>query len=247
MEGVDHIDVVQIDGGGFIRDVDGMLERQVPDRESLELGVAGLHAAQVFVIELREADGHFAAARPRRSHDDERARGLDILVAAVALLRNDLLRVVRIPFDRIVAVGLYAKLLQALAERLGRRLRRVLREDDAADVQSGDAERVDQAQHVEVVGNAEVAAHLVFLDVVGADGDDDFRLLAQREQHIQLAVRPEARQHARGVVVVEQLAAEFEIELAAELLDAFANLPALHLDVSVVVKADPSHSQSLHF
>ena len=100
MEGVDHIDVVQIDGGGFIRDVDGMLERQVPDRESLELGVAGLHAAQVFVIELREADGHFAATRPRRSHDDERARGLDILVAAVALLRNDLLRVVRDVYKR---------------------------------------------------------------------------------------------------------------------------------------------------
>ena len=42
MERVDHVDVVQIGGGGLVGQVDGMLEGQIPDGEGLELGVAAL-------------------------------------------------------------------------------------------------------------------------------------------------------------------------------------------------------------
>ena len=56
--------------------------------------------------------------------------------------------------------------------------------------------------------------------MVGVDGDDDFHIVHQTFQHAELGVRLKAGQHARGVVVVEELASEFQIEFAAELRDA---------------------------
>ena len=47
-----------------------------------------------------------------------------------------------------------------------------------------------------------------------------------------------------GVVVVEQLAAELEVELAAELGDALADVLGLQLDVLVVVES-LAHAPSL--
>ena len=55
VEGVDHVDVVEVGGGGLVGEVDGVLEREVPDGEGLELCVSGLDAALVLVVELREA------------------------------------------------------------------------------------------------------------------------------------------------------------------------------------------------
>ena len=46
----------------------------------------------------------------------------------------------------------------------------------------------------------------------------------------------ESRQHAGRMVVVEQLAAEFQIQLAAELVDAVADVLGLHFHVFVVVE-----------
>ena len=65
MEGVDHIDVVEVGSGRLIGQVHRMLERQIPDGEGLELGVSSLHSALIFVVELGEAGGHLTAARPR--------------------------------------------------------------------------------------------------------------------------------------------------------------------------------------
>ena len=90
---------------------------------------------------------------------------------------------------------------------------------NAADIKSRETERVDKTQHVRFIGYAEVAAYFVVFDVAGADDHDDFRLLFQLEQHFQLAVRQKARQNTACVVIVEQLAAEFEIQLAAEFFD----------------------------
>ena len=56
------------------------------------------------------------------------------------------------------------------------------------------------------------------------------------QQHLQLGVRLKARQHAGGVVVVEQLAAEFQIQLAAEFRDTLLDLLRLQTEVFVIVK-----------
>ena len=134
-----------------------------------------------------------------------------------------------------------AERLEPALELFRRGLAAVVRDDDAADVQPAALECVDQAQGVVVVGDAEVAAALVALDIIRRDGDDDLRLVAHLHEHAHLAVGGEARQHARCVVVVKEFAAELQIQLAAELADALADLFRLHPEVFVIVKADRLH------
>ena len=241
VEGVDHVHVVQIDGRGLVGEVHGVAQRQVPDRERLELGVASAHAALVLVVELAQACGHLAAAGAGRGHDDETARRLDIVVAAEAVVADNARDVGRIVRDDVVPVYADAERLEPVLEFLRRRLTAVVRDDDAADIQSAALKGVDQAQRVVVIGDAEVAAALAALDVVGRDGDDDLRLVAHLHKHAHLAVGGKARQHARRVVVVKELAAELQIQLAAELTDALADLFRLHPEVFIVVKADRLH------
>ncbi len=48
-------------------------------------------------------------------------------------------------------------------------------------------------------------------------------------QHADLAVRLEAGQHPAGVEVVKELAAELQVQLAAELVDALLDVLGLEL------------------
>ena len=52
MEGINHVDIVKISRRCLICHIDRMLKRQVPDREGLELGVSGLNASLMLMIEL---------------------------------------------------------------------------------------------------------------------------------------------------------------------------------------------------
>ena len=49
MEWVDHVDIVEVGCGSFVCYVYRVLEREIPDREGLELGVAGFDAPFVLV------------------------------------------------------------------------------------------------------------------------------------------------------------------------------------------------------
>ena len=62
MEGVDHIDVVQIRGGRLVSQVHRVLQGKVPDGEGFKFGVAGLDPPFVLVVKLGKAGGHFSAA-----------------------------------------------------------------------------------------------------------------------------------------------------------------------------------------
>ena len=77
-------------------------------------------------------------------------------------------------------------------------------------------EGVDQPQHVHVVGDAQVPADLVLLDVPRADDDDDFRLVLHLQQHLHLAVGQKAGQNPGGVVVVEKLASKLHVKLGPQ-------------------------------
>ena len=85
-------------------------------------------------------------------------------------------------------------------------------------------EFVAQAQHVHVVGDAQVAAHLVLFDVNGGNDDDNLHLVAQMHEHLELAVRFETRQYAAGMVVIEQLAAELHVKFVPEVRNAFLDV-----------------------
>ena len=96
-------------------------------------------------------------------------------------------------------------------------------DDNAADEQSDAAESVDQPQCVEVVGDTEIAAPLVLFDVVCRYDDDNFGTVGKLTQHLYLAVRLKSRKNAGGVVIVEKLASEFEIQFPSERIDSFEN------------------------
>ncbi len=52
VEGIDHVDIVEICGGCLIGKIDRMLQRNIPDREGLELGIPCGDSPPVFLIEL---------------------------------------------------------------------------------------------------------------------------------------------------------------------------------------------------
>ena len=78
-----------------------------------------------------------------------------------------------------------------------------------------------------------------------ADRDDDLRLILQLEQHFHLPVRLKARQDARGVIVVKELAAELEIELAAEGVHALEDPLRLQTQILFKIKSDFCHNAVL--
>ena len=124
------------------------------------------------------------------------ARGDDVVVAPVSVVGDDVLDVVGVACDGVVQVAGDAELVEAPAIGVRGRLPRVLGEHDGADVEFARAEDVDESQHVLVVRDAEVAAHLGLLDVVGVDGDDDLHVVGEAFGHAEFGIRLEAGQHA---------------------------------------------------
>ena len=238
MERIDHVHIVEVGGGGLVGQVYRMLQRQVPDGKRLILGVARRDAAAVVVVQLAQTGGHLAAAGARGRHHDEGPRGLDIIVAAQPLVGDDVSHVRGVSGDGIVLVALDPQLAQPLDKGIGRRLAGVLGDDHGAHIEPQIAEHVDEPQHIGVVADAQVAPHLVLLNIAGADGHHDLHVVLQRPQHPDLAVRLEPRQHAGGVVVVKQLAAELQIQLAAKLGPPRRDMLRLQLQVLVVVESD---------
>ena len=104
MEGVDHIHIVEVGGGCLVGDVHGVLQRQVPYGEGLELGITRTDAALVLVVELRQTGGHLTAAGTRGRHDDQFARGLHVVVLAEALVAGDQFHVGGIAVDGVVDI-----------------------------------------------------------------------------------------------------------------------------------------------
>ena len=194
------------------------------------------------MIKLAEAGSHFAAAGAGRRDNDEAALGFNIVVLAEAVLRYDKLNVRGVIGNYVVAIDLDAQSFEPLLEQLGRRLAAIVSDYHAADKETNAAECVDKAQRVLIVGDAEVAAALVAFDIVGGNGDNDLRFVLHFKQHFDLAVRLEARQYARCVVIVKQLAAEFEVQLAAEFCDSVSYVARLLAHVFFVVEADHIHN-----
>ena len=94
-----------------------------------------------------------------------------------------------------------------------------------------------QAQDVQIISNAKVAAHFVLFDIFGADGYYNFRLVRKLHQHTHLAVRLKARKYAGCVVIVEKLSPEFQVKFVVELADSFDDMCGLCLQVFFVVKS----------
>ena len=223
MIGVDHVDVAHIGGRGFIREIDGMSERNIPDREGFKFRVARADTASVLVIELRKTGRHLAAAGAGCGYDDKLTRGFDIIIFTKAVIADDAFDIIGIIFDGIMTVDLDAEGFQASLEDLHGRLVCILCDDNAANVKPDTAECVDETKRIEVVRDAKVAAALVFFDIARRNGNDDLCAVAELIEHLDLAVGMETGQYAGGMKIIEKLAAEFEVELTAEIRDSFEN------------------------
>ena len=220
VERVDHVDVLEVGCRGFIGQVDRVLERQVPYWEGLELGVAGLDAALMLVIELAQACGELARVGAGRGHDHQRPRGLDVGIGAEPARRAYRIHLGGVALDRVEQVRAHAAHLELVLECERGALAGVAGDYHAGHGQAAHAQVVYQPEHVHVVGYAQVGADLVGLYVCGVYADDYLGLVGEVLQEAQLGIGVEARQHARGVVVVEQLAAELNVELVVELAHA---------------------------
>ena len=135
------------------------------------------------MVELGKAGGHLSASRSRRRDDDERLRCFDIIISAVSLVAHNQRYVAGISVDDVVAVDAYADFFQLALEEIGCLLSGVLGDDDTADIEPPVREGLNQAEHIHIVGDAEIVTYLVLLDVGGIDGDDDLGLVGELHQH----------------------------------------------------------------
>ena len=241
MERINHIDIVEVGGGGLIRQVDRVLEGEVPNGKGLKFGISGLDPALIFVEELRKTGGHFATAGAGGGDYHQRAGGFDVFILTKAIIADDERNIGRVIGDNVVAVDLDPQGLQALLEGIGGWLGMVMGDADAAHIQADPTEGIDEAQDIQIVGDTQIAAALVLFDGISADDNDDLRGVLHLQQHFHLAIRRKPRQHAGSVVIIKELTAEFQVQLTAKLTDALPDLIRLHLQVFFIIKADFEH------
>ena len=201
-----------------------MIQRQVPDGEGLELGVAGLYAAAVLMIELGETGGHFSASGTGRCHNDKGPCRLYIIIAAVSFITDDQRDISRVTCDRIVPVDLQSKGLEFLFVSDSGRLIGKTGQNDASDVEPMACERVHQTKQVLVISDAQIAADFVFLDVRRIDRNNDLCLVLEFAKHCDLGVGLKTGEHAGRVIIIEKLSAEFQVELSAEFADSLSDM-----------------------
>ena len=79
------------------------------------------------------------------------------------------------------------------------------------------------------------------LEVLGIHGDDDFDVVSKFLQHDDLVIRGEAGQHARCVHIVDEFAAELQVELSTEVSAPLGDVLRLESQVGVAVKSDTVH------
>ena len=180
MVGVEHVPVVQVYGRRLVGYVERMVERQVPDRERLELSVPREVAHAVLVVYLREAGRELAGAGARRRDDDYRTLGLHVFVLAVSDVGDYRIDVGGIASGLVVVIDPDAAVLQFGAELLHRVLLLIARYNDAPHEQSEAPQVVDELQGVVRVRYAEVGAHLLPLNVACVQAEDDLGLVLQR-------------------------------------------------------------------
>ena len=113
MERVDHVHVIEVGCCSLVCYVYRMLERKVPYRECLELGVSRLDVPLVLMVELAQTYSHLSASRTRSSHDYERLCRLDIVILSESLVRIDEGNVVWISLDCIMVIHLDSEALEA--------------------------------------------------------------------------------------------------------------------------------------
>ena len=176
VERVYHIDVFQVGRRGFVSQVHRMGQGKVPDGESFEFGITGLHAPFVLLVELAQAYGHLPASRTGGGNHHQGAGGFHIVVPAKAFVRINQGHVVRITLDGVMVIDPDVHLLQAFAVGFGTALAIEMGDDHAVDAKAARKEFLPQAQDIHVVGDSQVVTDFVLFDVHRTDDDDNLQI-----------------------------------------------------------------------
>ena len=96
MERIQTVNILQIGCCRLIGDIQRMLQRNIPYREGFKLGVAGLDAALILMIQLTQTGGELAAAGAGSRYNDDRPGGFNIGIGTVALIADDQIDIRRI-------------------------------------------------------------------------------------------------------------------------------------------------------
>ena len=169
MERVDHVHIIEVGSSSLICYVDRMLQREIPDRESLELGISGLDSSFVLMVELAEAYRHLTASRTRRGNHHQRPCGLNIVVLSESFVRIDESHIVRISINGIMIIYLDSQTLKTCSVCICTCLTVIMGYHYAAYEQTDILKLRTQPEHVLVISNTEVTSHLVLFDVKGTD------------------------------------------------------------------------------
>ena len=236
MERVYHVNVIEVGRSRLIGNVDRMLERKVPHREGLKLGISCPDATLVLIIQLTQTHCHLAAARTGSSDDDERTLGLHIVVLAEAFVRSYQFHVVRIALNEIVAIGPDAKTFQTLLESHGCRLSAPVGDDHRTYHEATALEFASEPEHILVVGDTEVGPFLVLLNVCSTDYYDNLYAVVDFLEHTQLAVWQKTRQHTTGMMVIEELSSKLQIQFSIKLGYSLLYVFRLYRLILIIVK-----------
>ena len=131
-----------------------------------------------------------------------------------------------------------AQTLQPCLEKIRAVLAAVLGDDYTAYIQACVDEFLPETEHIRVISDAQVPADFIFLNVPGADDDDDLRLVCKLFEEAQFAVGLETGQNPGGMIVVKKLSAEFQIKFSSEFVNPLTDVGGLHVKVFVVVKSN---------
>ena len=77
-------------------------------------------------------------------------------------------------------------------------------------------ESVNKAKGFKVVGNAQVAAALIFFNGVGIDNNYNLGIVLKLQKHFYLCIGLKAGQNTGSVKIVKKLTAEFKIKLVTK-------------------------------
>ena len=213
MEGVNHVHILKIRRCRLIGNIYRMLQRQVPDREGFKLGISHLVSSQIFVIQLGKACCQLAASPSRSCNNHQGLRHLNVRIRTVAFLAYDGLNICRVALRVEVLVGLNAPLLQLVDELVHcRRVLLISGYNHAVDFQAVLSEHVDEPENLQVICDAEIGPGLVGCYVPGVDTYYDFRLILHLLKELYLGVLVKPRENSHGMLVLNQLAAEFQIQ-----------------------------------
>ena len=224
MERVDHVDIVQICSGSLVGKVYRMFQRNVPDREGLEFCIAGFYSTFVFVVKLGKAGCHLSTSWSRGRDHDQRSGSFNIIILSITFVTYNEGSVAWIAGDQVKLVDTDSQLLQTFFEEIGTFLAGVLCDAYASHIQATACKRIHKAENVFVIGDPKIATYFILVNVIGADNNNDLRLIRNLHQHAELAVRFKTRKNTGCMVVVKQFAAEFKIKLVAELTDSFTDV-----------------------